>query len=660
MAMSEQNNISVLNKINYPADLKNLTIEQLETLCSDLRRFIIDQLSCNPGHFGSSLGTVELTVALHYVYNTPYDRLVWDVGHQAYSHKILTGRKDRFYTNRQFGGLSGFPNPEESEYDAFIAGHASNSISAALGMAVASSLKKEHRHVVAVIGDGSMTGGMAFEGLNNATSQPNDVLIILNDNEMAIDDNVGGLKDYLVKMTTSPTYNRVRHDVYQKFKKGNLITEKGKNFILRFNNSLKSLITKQQNLFEGFNIRYFGPVDGHDLRGLIRILQNIKDMKGPKLLHIHTTKGKGFEPAEKSATEWHAPGKFDKDTGERIIVSSKDQPQLYQNVFGHTLVEMAEKDERIVGITPAMPSGCSMSFMMKELPNRAFDVGIAEGHAVTYSAGLAKEGLLPFCNIYSSFMQRAYDQVIHDVALQKLHIILCLDRAGLVGEDGPTHHGAFDLAYMRCIPNLTIASPYNEHYLRHLMYTAAYGNDGPFVIRYPRGQGELHDWECEMKVLEIGKGRKLKDGKDLAVLSIGPIGNTAAKAVNDIEKQGFSIAHYDMIFLKPLDTNLLKEVAENYTNVVTVENGVVTGGLGSAVLEYFADNNYQNIKTTRIGLPDKFVTHGSVKELNRLCEIDVAGLTKTILTALKDVGIDSPKSKSVASSTEEARKLITP
>ncbi|MBD8387360.1 1-deoxy-D-xylulose-5-phosphate synthase [Dysgonomonas sp. BGC7] len=632
--MSEHHNISVLEKVNYPSDLKNLSIEELETLCSDLRNFIIDQLCNNPGHFGSSLGTVELTVALHYVYNTPYDRIVWDVGHQAYSHKILTGRKDKFHTNRQFGGLAGFPNPTESEYDAFIAGHASNSISAALGMAVASELKHENRHVVAVIGDGSMTGGLAYEALNNANSQPNDILIILNDNDMAIDDNVGGIREYLVKMTTSPTYNRVRNDVYQKFKKGNLITEKGKNFILRFNNSLKSLLTKQQNLFEGFNIRYFGPVDGHDLRGLIRILQNIKDLKGPKMLHIHTVKGKGFKPAEISATVWHAPGKFDKETGVRIVAKSKDQPQLYQDVFGHTLVELAEKDTRIVGITPAMPTGSSMTYMMKEFPDRSFDVGIAEAHSVTYSAGLAKEGLIPFCNVYSSFMQRAYDQVIHDVALQKLHVIMCLDRAGLVGEDGPTHHGAFDLAYMRCVPNLTIASPYNEHYLRHLMYTAAYGNEGPFVIRYPRGQGELLDWECPMQKIEIGKGRKLKDGKNLAVLSIGPIGNTASKAIAELEIQGFSIAHYDMIFLKPIDTALLKEVAENYDNIMTIENGVVNGGLGSAVLENFAENNIQNIKVTRVGLPDEFVTHGAVKELNKFCGIDVPGLVRRMQAVL--------------------------
>lgn len=633
--MDEQNNnISVLQTINSPSDLKNLSIEELESLCTELRSFLIDQLSKNPGHFGSSLGTVELTVALHYIYNTPYDRIVWDVGHQAYSHKILTGRRDLFHTNRKFGGLSGFPNPKESEYDAFIAGHASNSISAALGMAVASSLKHEKRHVVAVIGDGSMTGGLAYEALNNASSQPNDILIILNDNDMAIDDNVGGMRDYLVKMTTSPTYNRVRNDVYQKFKKGNLITEQGKNLILRFNNSLKSLLTKQQNMFEGFNIRYFGPIDGHDLPNLIRILQNIKDMKGPKILHIHTIKGKGFKPAEVSATVWHAPGKFDKETGERIVTKSKDQPQLFQDVFGHTLVELAKKDKRVVGITPAMPTGSSMTYMMKEFQDRAFDVGIAEAHAVTYSAGLAKEGLLPFCNIYSSFMQRAYDQVIHDVALQKLHVIMCLDRAGLVGEDGPTHHGAFDLAYMRCVPNLTIAAPFDEHYLRHLMYTAAYGNEGPFVIRYPRGQGILKDWECEMQKLEIGKGRKLKDGKDLAVLSIGAIGNTAREAIHIVEDEGYSIAHYDMIFLKPLDTAILKEVAENFTHVLTIENGVINGGFGSAVLEYFADNNYLNINLVRAGIQDKFVTHGSVTDLKKLCELDIQGLVKRMQSIL--------------------------
>lgn len=635
MEEQKDNHTSVLDKVNFPQDLKELSLKELEILCNDLRTFIIDELSENPGHFGSSLGTVELTVALHYVYNTPYDRIVWDVGHQAYSHKILTGRKNQFHTNRQFGGLAGFPNPEESEYDSFIAGHASNSISAALGMAVASELKGEKdRHVVAVIGDGSMTGGLAYEALNNAHSQPNDLLVILNDNDMAIDDNVGGLRDYLLKMTTSPTYNKVRNDVYQKFKRGNILDEKKKNFILRFNNSLKSLLTKQQNIFEGFNIRYFGPANGHDLGGLIRVLKNIKDMKGPKLLHIHTIKGKGFKPAEIEATVWHAPGKFDKITGERIVVRSKDQPQLFQDVFGHTLLELARLDKRVVGITPAMPTGCSMNILMKEFPERSFDVGIAEAHSVTYSAGLAKEGLVPFCNVYSSFMQRAYDQIIHDVAIQKLHVVICLDRAGLVGEDGPTHHGAFDLAYLRCIPNLIIASPYNEHDLRHLMYTAVYNNDGPFVIRYPRGQGVLKDWEVPMHQLPIGKGRKLKDGKDLAVLTIGPIGNTAAMAIEEVEKLGHSIAHYDMIFLKPIDEEILKEVAESYTKVVTIENGVIKGGLGSAVLEYLADNKYHDINVTRIGLPDHFVTHGSIKDLNKLCELDTDGLKKQILEAI--------------------------
>lgn len=627
--------MSVLDKVNYPKDMKSLSIEELEELCTDIRTFIIDQLSEHPGHFASSLGTVELTVALHYVFNTPYDRLVWDVGHQAYGHKILTGRKEKFHTNRQFGGICGFPSPDESEYDSFVAGHASNSISAALGMAVASQLKNEKdRHVVAIIGDGSMTGGLAYEALNNANSQPNDLLIILNDNDMAIDDNVGALREYLVKMTTSPTYNKVRNDVYQKLKKGNIVDEKKKNFILRFNNSLKSLLTKQQNIFEGFNIRYFGPANGHDLKGLIRVLENIKEMKGPKLLHLYTVKGKGFTPAEEAATIWHAPGKFDKVTGERIVVKSKDQPQLFQDVFGHTLVELAKENEKIVGITPAMPTGCSMGLLMKEFPERSFDVGIAEAHAVTYSAGLAKEGLIPFCNIYSSFMQRAYDQVIHDVALQKSHVIMCLDRAGLVGEDGPTHHGVFDLAYMRCVPNLIIASPYCEHDLRHLMYTAVYHNDGPFVIRYPRGQGVLKNWEVPMEKLEIGKGRKLKDGKDLAVISIGPLGFTASKAIEKLEEKGYSIAHYDIIYLKPIDEDILKEVAENFKKVVTIENGVIKGGLYSAVLEFFAANDYKDITSTAIGISDNFITHGAMKDLNKLCKLDLEGLEEQLEAAL--------------------------
>ena len=616
-----------LQEINKPDDLKKLSITQLQEVCSDLREFIIDQLSLNPGHFGSSLGTIELTVALHYLYDTPYDRLVWDVGHQAYSHKILTGRRDRFATNRKLGGLSGFTNPQESEYDTFAAGHASTSISAALGMAVAASLRKEEdRHVVAVIGDGSMTGGLAYEGLNNACSQPNNLLIILNDNNMSIDNNVGGLQDYLVKLTTSSKYNKVRHDVYQGFRRRNLISETDKNRVLRFSNSIKSLITKEQNLFEGFNIRYFGPVDGHDLPGLIRILSNIKEMKGPKLLHIKTMKGKGFEPAERSATVWHAPGIFNKVTGERIVKKNLNQTQAYQDVFGHTLVEMARENKAIVGVTPAMPTGCSMIYLMHELPERAFDVGIAEAHAVTFSAGLAKEGMIPFCNIYSSFMQRAYDQVIHDVALQKLKVIFCLDRAGLVGPDGPTHHGVFDLAYMRPIPNLVISAPYNEHELRNLMHTAVNGNDGPFVIRYPRGQGELTDWHNEPEIVTIGKGRKLSEGKEAALLSIGAIGNNGAKAIEQVKQKGFSVAHYDMVFLKPIDEELLHEVCSRFNTVITLENGVVNGGLGSAVSEFLTDHHYSNVTLHRIGIPDTFVTHGTINELQRITGIDVESI----------------------------------
>lgn len=631
-----------LHEINSPDDLKKFSIEQLETVCADLREFIIEQLSNNPGHFGSSLGTVELTVALHYLYHTPYDRIVWDVGHQAYSHKILTGRRDRFSTNRKLGGLSGFTNPSESEYDTFIAGHASTSISAALGMAVAATLNKEDRHVVAVIGDGSMTGGLAYEGLNNACSQPNNLLIILNDNNMSIDNNVGGIQDYLVKLTTSFKYNRFRNTLYQGFKRRNLISEKEKNIVLRFNNSMKSLITKEQNLFEGFNIRYFGPVDGHDLPGLIRILRNIKEMKGPKLLHIKTVKGKGYEPAEKSATVWHSPGLFNKDTGERIIKNQKDQPLLYQDVFGHTLVEMAQENSHIVGVTPAMPTGCSMTYMMSAFPDRAFDVGIAEAHAVTFSAGMAREGLIPFCNIYSSFMQRAYDQVIHDVALQKLKVVMCIDRAGLVGPDGPTHHGAFDLAYLRPIPNLVISAPYNEHELRNLMYTAVYGNDGPFVIRYPRGQGELSEWKNEPRLLPIGKGRLLKKGKDMALLSIGAIGNNAARAIAEAEKQGISVAHYDMVFLKPIDEELLTEVATTFKQLITVENGVIRGGLGSAVLEFLAEHDYTDVHVHRIGITDEFVTHGSIKELQHIVGLDTEGILQQIVKLHQTIPHDHP------------------
>ena len=627
----------LLNRIHFPADLHQLSEEQLPEVCAELRQYIIDVLSENPGHLGASLGTVELTVALHYVFNAPYDRIVWDVGHQAYGHKILTGRREAFHTLRKFGGISGFPNPAESEYDAFIAGHASNSISAAMGMAVASALKHEDRHVIAVIGDGAMTGGLAFEGLNNASVNPNNLLIILNDNNMAIDHSVGGLSQYLVDITTSQAYNKMRYDVYRGLKKINLIDDSRRDNILRFNNSLKALLTQQHNLFEGFSIRYFGPVDGHDVGYLVKLLNDIKDMQGPKLLHIKTKKGKGFKPAEESATEWHAPGRFNKETGERIIVHKLNEPQLYQDVFGHTLVELAEKDERIVGITPAMPTGCSMTYLMKEFPDRAFDVGIAEGHAVTFSAGLAKEGMIPFCNVYSSFMQRAYDMVIHDVALQKLHLILCLDRAGLVGEDGATHHGVFDLAYLRPIPNLVISSPLNEWDLRNLMYTGYKISDGPFVIRYPRGKGEKSDWRNEMQILPIGKGRKLRDGNDIAVLSLGPIGNEAIKAINQVEPDGISVAHYDMIYLKPLDEALLHEVGRKFKCVITIENGVIAGGLGSAVLEFMADHGYAP-QVKRIGVPDQFIEHGSIPELYKLCGMDADSIAEIIrqLHALSD------------------------
>lgn len=620
-----------LSKINTPADLKKLNQHELVHICSELREFIIDQLSSNPGHFASSLGTIELTVALHYIYNTPYDRLVWDVGHQAYGHKILTGRRDQFHTNRKLGGLSGFTDPQESEYDTFIAGHASTSVSAALGMAISANLKEEdNRKVVAIIGDGSMTGGLAFEGLNNTSSHPNNLLIILNDNDMSIDNNVGGIQDYLVKMTTSHKYNKMRNRVYQSVKRKKLITEEKKNILLRFNNSMKSLITQQQNIFEGFNIRYFGPVDGHDLSALMRVLSNIKDMKGPKLLHIKTTKGKGYKPAEEAATIWHAPGKFDKASGERK--TKINNVLRYQDVFGHTLVELAEKNEKIVGITPAMPTGSSMNIMMRRFPDRAFDVGIAEAHAVTFSAGLATQGHIPFCNIYSSFMQRAYDQVIHDVALQNLKVIMCLDRAGIVGEDGPTHHGVFDMAYLRPIPNLTIAAPLNEHDLRNLMYTAVYNNDGPFVIRYPRGYGVISDWRNEMKALEVGKGRQLKEGNDIALISIGIIGNDAAGAIAEAEQEGISVAHYDLVFLKPMDTELLEGVAQRYKQIITVEDSVKNGGMGSAILEYLSDKGYSN-RVHRIGIDDGFVTHGTQAELHKLSKIDKS----SILDKIKEV-----------------------
>ena len=633
IGMEQDTSYMLLKSLDTPEDLRRLEADKLPEVCKELRQKIIDELSRNPGHFGSSLGVVELTVALHYVFNTPYDRIVWDVGHQAYGHKILTGRRDTFCTNRKLHGLCPFPSPHESEYDTFTCGHASNSISAALGMAVAAKKHGENnRHVVAVIGDGSMSGGLAFEGLNNASSTPNNLLIILNDNNMAIDRSVGGMKQYLLNLQMSEGYNKIRYKLSKMFYKWGILNEERRKSLIRFNNSLKSMLVQQQNVFEGMNIRYFGPIDGHDVNNLARVLKEIKDMQGPKLLHIHTTKGKGFGPAEKAATIWHAPGIFDKETGERIVIDTDGLPPLFQDVFGNTLLELAQQNDKIVGVTPAMPSGCSMNILMKAMPDRGFEVGIAEGHAVTFSGGMAKDGLIPFCNIYSSFMQRAYDNVIHDVAIQKLNVVLCLDRAGIVGEDGPTHHGAFDLAYMRPIPNLTVASPYDEHELRNLMYTAQLPDKGPFVIRYPRGRGVLVDWKSSFEEIQIGKGRKLKDGKDMAVITIGPIGNTARKAITRAEAESkMSIAHYDLRFLKPLDEEMLHEIGKNFCRIVTIEDGVLKGGMGSAILEFMADNRYTPT-VRRIGLPDKFVEHGPVKDLHRLCGMDEEGIYKVLVS----------------------------
>ena len=622
---------NLLNSIDSPDDLKKLSQEQLPQVCSELRQMIIDELSHNPGHFGSSLGTVELTVALHYVFNTPDDRIVWDVGHQAYGHKILTGRRDRFCTNRKFGGLRPFPSPEESEYDTFTAGHASNSISAALGMAVADKRNgNPSRRVVAVIGDGAMSGGLAFEGINNASITDNDLLIILNDNNMSISQSVGGMRSYLTQLHTSRSYNKFRYYVSRVLDKLGLMNDQMRRNIIRRNNRIKIKLTHQNNMFEGMDIRYFGPIDGHNVQNLVRILSNIKNMHGPKLLHIKTVKGKGYEPAEKDSAIWHAPGLFDKVTGERIVRNGNGLPPLFQDVFGETLLELMHENSKIIGITPAMPIGCSMDIPMKEYPDRCFDVGIAEGHAVTFSGGLAKEGMMPFCNIYSSFMQRAYDNVIHDVAIQKLNVVICLDRAGLVGEDGPTHHGAFDLAFLRPIPNLTVASPYNEVELRNLMYTAQLPDQGPFIIRYPRSRGILTDWRKPLKPVVVGTGRKIKDGQDIAVLSIGPIGNLAEQAITVWEKEsGMTAALYDMRFLKPIDTEILKEVGNKYSKIITIENGTITGGLGSAVIEYMADNGYTPV-IRRLGLPDMFIEHGSTPELLHLCHIDEDAVISTL------------------------------
>lgn len=620
----------LLPNINLPADLRALPVEALPQVCNELRQEIIRELASNPGHFASGLGVVELTVALHYVFNTPYDRLVWDVGHQAAGHKILTGRRKNFSTYRHLGGLRPFPSPEESEYDTFACGHASNSISAALGMAVAAQGHGENeRQVVAVIGDGSMSGGLAFEGLNNVSSTPNNLLIILNDNNMSIDRSVGGMKHYLHQLHTSSFYNNLRYRLSQQLVRWGLLGENTRQRILRFNNSVKSLLSNQQNIFEGLNIRYFGPIDGHNVIELVATLRQIKDMKGPKLLHIHTVKGKGFQAAEENPTVYHAPGKYDPETGERLSCNTEGMPARYQDVFGETLLELAKQNDRIVGITPAMATGCSLSIMMKEMPERTFDVGIAEGHAVTFAGGLAKEGLVPFCNIYSSFAQRAYDNIIHDVALCRLPVVFCLDRSGLVGQDGATHHGAFDLAALRPIPNLTISSPMDEHELRCLMYTAQLPDKGPFVIRYPRGRGVLSEWRCPLKGLPIGRGRKLTEGSDVAVLTLGPIGNVVVEVVNELREAGRFVAHYDMRFLKPIDHDILREVGESCKRIVTIEDGVVQGGLGSAVVEYMADHNLHP-EVIRLGLPDSFVEHGTPEELYHIVGLDAEAIKKAL------------------------------
>ena len=635
----DKKKFGLLSQIQYPSDLRRLSVDQLPEVCRELRQDIIDEVSVNPGHLASSLGVVELTVALHYVFNTPDDRIVWDVGHQAYGHKILTGRRDRFCTNRQFGGIFPFPSPLESEYDTFTCGHASNSISAALGMAVAARMEKHpNRHVVAVIGDGAMSGGLAFEGLNNVSSTPNDMLIILNDNDMSIDRAVGGMEKYLLNLDTSDTYNRLRFKASEWLHAKGYLNDDRRKGLIRLNNAIKSAISHQQNIFEGMNIRYFGPFDGHDVKNVVRLLRQIKDMKGPKLLHLHTVKGKGYKPAEQNATVWHAPGKFDAATGQRILEDNDNMPPKFQEVFGKTLLELAQQNPRIVGVTPAMPTGCSMNIMMKAMPDRVFDVGIAEGHAVTFSGGMAKDGLQPFCNIYSAFAQRAYDNIIHDLAILNLPVVLCLDRAGLVGKDGPTHHGAFDMAALRCIPNLTIASPMDECELRQLMYTAQLPDKGTFVIRYPRGRGHRVEWQCPFEEIPVGKGRKLRDGQRLAVLSIGPFGYDVEQA---IDETGLPVAHYDLRFLKPLDEELLEEVAHNYDRILTVEDGARKGGMGSAVLEWMADHHYHP-SVVRLGLPDHFVPHGTVEELRRLCGIDTESIARAIsqLFANDDTAVD--------------------
>lgn len=630
---------AILGNINSPDDLKDLDSTQLVQLSQELRQFIIDNVSIYGGHFGASLGVVELTIALHYVFNTPKDLLIWDVGHQAYGHKILTGRRDLFHTNRTYKGISGFPKRAESEYDTFGVGHSSTSISAALGMAIASKHQKyEDRQHIAVIGDGALTGGMAFEAMNHAGVSNSNLLIILNDNCMSIDPNVGALKDYLTDITTSHTYNKFRDEVWNILGKVSKFGVNAREIISNIENSVKSMLLKHSNLFEALNLRYFGPVDGHDLNHLIHIFKDLKDIPGPKILHCITVKGKGFQQAEKDQTKWHAPGKFDKLTGEIHIKSNtKPQPPKYQDVFGHTLVELAKMNDKIMGITPAMPTGSSMNFLMKEMPDRAFDVGIAEQHAVTFSAGLASQGLIPYCNIYSSFMQRAYDQIVHDVCIQNLNVVFCLDRAGLVGADGPTHHGAYDISYLRAIPNLVISAPMNESELRNLMYTAQLPhNKFPISIRYPRGRGILADWQKPFEEIEIGKGRRIVKGDDIAIITIGHVGNFALEAIDNLEAKGVFPALYDMRFVKPLDTELLHEIFSKFSMIITVEDGSLAGGFGSSILEFMSDNDYK-ATVKRLGIPDKIIEHGEPEQLHKECNYDAAGIYNTVLEILEEV-----------------------
>ncbi|WP_070137459.1 1-deoxy-D-xylulose-5-phosphate synthase [Crocinitomix algicola] len=627
-----------LSQIEFPRDLRDkFEVEQLPQVADELRQYIVDVISeIGNSHFGASLGVVELTVALHYVFNTPDDQLVWDVGHQAYGHKILTGRRSQFHTNRIKGGISGFPKRSESEYDTFGVGHSSTSISGALGMAIANDYQKIDKQHIAVIGDGSMTAGLAFEGLNHGGSTDTNLLVVLNDNCMSIDPNVGALREYLTDITTSHTYNKVKDEVWGLLGKISKFGPNAQAIASKISNSLKGSLLNDSNYFESLNFRYFGPIDGHDTIGLVKIMQDLKDIPGPKILHVLTTKGKGYKPAEEgNATQWHAPGVFNKETGEIVkVIPSSPQPPKFQEVFGHSIVELAEKNEKIMGVTPAMPSGCSLNIMMKAMPNRAFDVGIAEQHAVTVSAGMATQGLVPFCNIYSSFMQRAYDQVIHDVALQNLNVVFCLDRGGLVGADGATHHGAYDLAYMRSIPNMVVASPMNESELRNLMFTAQLKDQGPFSIRYPRGKGVMAKWKTPFKELKVGSGRKLKTGEDIAFLTIGPIGNKTTEAIDELEKNGLSVAHYDMRFVKPLDEMLLHEVFSKFDKVITVEDGCLMGGMGSAILEFMADHSY-SAKVVRLGIPDKFIHHGTQDELYHECFYDKDAMIKSAEELMK-------------------------